>query len=46
MVVTAAEARKRFFELLRRVEKGEEIIVIYKTRRFTITLADRGRSPQ
>ncbi len=37
MTVTATEARKRWFELLKRAGNGEEVVIMYKNKKFLLT---------
>ena len=37
MTVTATEARKQWFDLLKRAGNGEEVVIMYKNRKFLLT---------
>jgi antitoxin (DNA-binding transcriptional repressor) of toxin-antitoxin stability system len=46
VIISATEARQKFFQLLRMVEDGEEVIITYQDSkgRFTITLQETNRT--
>lgn len=41
MTVRATEARKRWFELLKRVESGEKVVILYNGKKLEITSETR-----